>query len=287
MDASIAVGVGGAGGEQALAWAAEEAERAGARLVLLHVCAPGSPLDRAGGDAPAAAVELADPALARAYASMQTRLGGHRVSLRVRAGDPVSLLVEASAGVRLLAIGAGGNGRTARRVLRHAHCPVVVIRPQTPPDRTAALAGHIVVGVDGSPASRAALEFGFALADEHHFPLGAVHVSEASHDDYFYDDVTLSTHFAVEPAALDLLAAETEPPAAKHPAVPVRRAVLHGTVAGALIRAGSGARLLVVGDKRRGVVGRVRTGDVPAAVAAGAHCPVAVVPLEQREGEPL
>ncbi|WP_199509730.1 universal stress protein [Nucisporomicrobium flavum] len=286
MIGSIAAGVGGAGGWQALAWAAEEAERTGARLVLVHVCPPDSPLGRAGTEPSAAEVELADPALAHAYAGIQTRLGGHRTALHLHRGDPATALVGASADARLLAIGAGGTGRTARRVLRHAHCPVVVIRPQAPPDPRAPLAGHVVVGVDGSPAGRTALEFGFAQADEHHVPLAAVHVSEASHDDYFYDDVTLSTHFAVEPAALDLLATETEPLAADHPAVPVRRAVLHGTVADALIRAGSGARLLVVGDKRRGVVGRVRTGDVPGVVAAGAHCPVAVVPLHQLEGEP-
>ena len=60
----------------------------------------------------------------------------------------------------------------------------------------------------------------------------------------------------------------------------------HG-VPDALIRAGTGARLLVVGDKRRGVIGRARTGDVPLTVAADAPCPVAVIPLHQREGEPL
>ncbi|BCJ50251.1 hypothetical protein Asp14428_17260 [Actinoplanes sp. NBRC 14428] len=276
--ATVAVGVGGAGGQAALAWAVEEAERAGARLVLVRVCPPGSPLDRLAGVPHGAGVELIDPVLARAYAGAQTRLGGHRVALRVCGGDPAEVLVDASAGAGLLVVGAGGTGRTVRRVVRHASCPVVVVRAQLPPDGGAPLAGHLVVGVDGSPASRAALEFGFAQADEHRFPLAAVHVSEASRDDYFYDDVTLSTHFAVEPAALELLAAETEAPALEHPAVPVRRAVLHGTVAEALIRAGAGARLLVVGDKRRGIVGRVRTGDVPAAVAAGAHCTVALVP---------
>jgi len=39
MGGSITAGIGGAGGWQAMAWAAEEAECTGARLVLLHVCA--------------------------------------------------------------------------------------------------------------------------------------------------------------------------------------------------------------------------------------------------------
>jgi nucleotide-binding universal stress UspA family protein len=67
----------------------------------------------------------------------------------------------------------------------------------------------------------------------------------------------------------------------------VRRAVLPGPVADTLIHAGAGARLLVVGDKRRGVISRAHTGDVPLTVATEATCPVAVVPLDQREGDPL
>ncbi|MFI7602409.1 universal stress protein [Actinoplanes sp. NPDC049681] len=287
MGTSIAAGIGGAGGWQALAWAVEHAELTGARLVLLHICPPGSPLERMTGKPVIAQVEVVDPPLARAVAKARARLGGQRVALRIRSGDPAVQMAEASAGVRLLVIGAGDQGRTVHRTLRHAHCPVVVVRPQMRPASASPLAGHVVVGLDGSSAARTAMEFAFGYAAERGFPLAAVHVSDVSRDDYFYDDVTLSTNFATEPHALELLAAETEPWTLKDPAVAVRRAVLHGSVAGALIRAGAGARLLVVGDKHRGVVSRVRTGDVPLTVAAQAPCPVAVVPVNQREGEPL
>lgn len=50
-----------------------------------------------------------------------------------------------------------------------------------------------------------------------------------------------------------------------------------------LIGAGRKARLLVLGDKRRGVMGRLRTGDVPLTVALDASCPVALVPFDQTE----
>ena len=285
MARPIAVGVGGAGGWQALAWAAEEADRTGVRLVLLHVCVPGSPLER-HGDLTPAEVELTDPPLARALANTRARLGGQRAALQIRGGDPTACLVDASAGAGLLVIGAGEGGRTMRRVLRHAHCPVIVVRPATP-GPGAPLAGHVVAGVDGSTAGHAALEFAFGYAAGHHLPLAAVHVSAESRDDYFYDDTTLSTHFTTEPAALELLAAEVEPWTLKYPAVPIRRAVLCGSAADGLIRAGAGARLLVVGDKRRGFIGRARTGDVPLTVAADAPCPTAVVPLDQSEGQPL
>jgi len=286
MNRPVAAGVGGAGGWHALAWAAEEADRTGAPLVLLHVCAPGSPLDRMTGEPTTAEVELADPALAHALVDTRARLGGQRVTLTIRSGDPSIHLVDASTGVGLLVIGAGVGGRTVRQVLRHAHCPVVVVRPSRP-GPGAPLAGHVVVGVDGSPAARGAMEFAFAYASEHHFPLAAVHVSAENRDDYFYDETTLSTHFATEPHALGLLADEVELWASKYPSVAIRRAVMTGSVAQGLIRAGAGARLLVIGDKRRGVVSRARTGDIPRTVSAEAPCSVAAVPLARQEGEPL
>ncbi|HWS35821.1 MAG TPA: universal stress protein [Actinoplanes sp.] len=287
MGYSIGVGIGGSGGSPALAWAAEQTDWTHTPLVLVHVCPPGSPLEHlTGGPAPAE-LELIDPPLARAYAKTRARVGGQRVSLRIFGGDPSDRLAEASAGVRLLVIGAGAGGRTVRRVLRQAHCPVVVARATPPPASRALFGGHVVIGVDGSSSSQTAMEFAARYADEHRLPLAAVHVSAASSDDHIYDDVTLSTQFTTEPAARELLADATEPWTVRCPAMPIRRAVLHGPVIEALTRAGVGARLLVVGDKRRGVIGRARTGDVPLTVATEASCPVAVVPEHQHETGPL
>jgi nucleotide-binding universal stress UspA family protein len=265
----IAAGVGGAGGWRALAWASDQAESTGGRLVLLHVCVPGSPLDRATGDPTRAEVELIDPPLARALAAARRRLGGHRAILKIRSGEPSACLAEVSAGTRLLVIGDGEGGRTVRRVVRHARCPVVVVRTAAAAPN-AAFAGHVVAGVDGTAAGRAVLELAFDYAAHHGLPLAAVHVSES--------ELTDGTR---------LLAEETAPWARTHPSVPVRNAVLHGSVADRLLPAGAGARLLVIGDKRRGVIGRARTGDVPLTLATEAPCPVAVVPLYQRDAEPL
>jgi nucleotide-binding universal stress UspA family protein len=264
----IAAGVGGTGGWQALGWATEQAELTAERLVLLHVCVPGSPLDRTTGDPTQAEVELIDPPLARAVANTRMRLGGHRASLRIRSGEPEACLTDASAGVSLLVVGDGAGGRTVRRVVRHAHCPVVVVRPNTAV-ADASFAGHVVAGVDGSIASRVALEFAVGYAAQHHLPLTAVHVAAGEPQD-----------------AARLLADEVAPWARRHPSVSIRQAVLRGSVADRLILAGARARLLVVGDKRRGVIGRARTGDVPLTVATEAPCPVAVVPLEQHETDP-
>src|SRR5690349_12781160 len=109
-DRPITAGVGGTGGSQALAWAAEYAVRTGASLVLLQVVVPGSPLDRSIGDPSHAEVDLIDPALARALTAAQARLGGHRAVLKIRSGEPSECLTEASAGARLLVIGDGAGG---------------------------------------------------------------------------------------------------------------------------------------------------------------------------------
>jgi nucleotide-binding universal stress UspA family protein len=253
MIRTVAAGVGGADGWQALAWAAEEVDRSRARLVIVHAGRPDSPLNRLAGEPTTALVELSDPPLARAVGAIRTRLGGQRVALKIRTGDPATALIDTSTGVDMVVVGAGTSGRTTRRVLRHAHCPVVVVRPVSHGGH-APFAGHVVVGVDGSAAGRAALEFAFTYADEHRLPLAAAHVSAHGDDDYFYDDTTMSMHFAVEPAALELLAAEVEPWSLKYPHVSIRRVVLCGAVIDRLVRAGAGAHLLVVGDKRRGVV---------------------------------
>lgn len=268
VDRPIAAGVGGTGGSQALAWAVEYTARTGESLVLLQVVAPGSPLDRSISDPTHAEVELIDPPLAHALTTTQARLGGHRAILKIRGGEPSACLTEASAGARLLVIGDGAGGRTVQRVIRHAHCPVVVVRTgATNPD--APFAGHVVAAVDGSAASRAALDFAVGYATDNALPLTAVHVCERDPQD-----------------RRGLLADELAPWARARPPVPIRCAVLRGSVTDRLIRAGAGAYLLVLGDKRRGIIGRVRTGDVPLTVSTEAPCPVAIVPLEQRDGEP-
>jgi nucleotide-binding universal stress UspA family protein len=276
--------VGGSAPWAALAWAAHEVDRSGAGLVVVHVCPPDSPLARFAGEPTPALVELCDPPLARAVGAARNRLGGDRVVLRIVNGEMAAGLIDASTGMDMLVIGAGTSGRIARRVARHSHGPIVVVRDVT---RVAdgPFAGHVVVGVDGSAAGRAACEFAFGYADEHGVPLAAAYVSDQDDDDYFYDETTLSTHFTVEPAALELLASEVEPWSLKYPRVRVRQAVLHGAVSDGLVGAAAGAHLLVVGDKRRGPVSRTRSGDVPFALIRRAGCPTAIVPVNSCVGE--
>jgi len=170
---TIAVGVGGASGLQALAWAADEAAGPQDRLVLLRACPSCSPLAGLAGEPPVPLLERANPGLARAVAATVRREGQRR--FRVLVGDPAAALADASASADLLVIGATA-GTVAAQVASHLHCPLVVVHP-VPAEPGDPFAGHVVVGVDGSDAGRAALDFAFGYADAHRLPVAAVPAS--------------------------------------------------------------------------------------------------------------
>lgn len=291
MRSTIVAGIGGTNGWHALAWAADEAFTTGARLVLCHACPPDSPLATRGRNAPIGLVELVDPPLARALASARTRLGGDRVTLRIIPGRPADALLAAARDADLLVVGAPGQkrirgvGSTAHEVAAHAPCAVVVVRPLDA--ERGPFAAHVVVGVDASDAARAALEFAFGYADTHRRPVAAVHVAAHADQDYWYDETTLSTHFAAEPPDQHLLATEVEPWMRKYPAVAVKRAIVTGRPLTGLLRVGRGAALLVVGDHGHGRVVRALLGTVSDGALDAAAGPVAVVHgIERRNGTP-
>jgi nucleotide-binding universal stress UspA family protein len=285
----IVVGLGGSRGWHALAWATDEAAATRGRLVVCHACQPDSPLARPGTAPSIALLELIDPALARAVATARSRLGGDRVTMRTAPGRPGRLLLDAAANADLVVVGApgwsalGGMGSTAHRVAAHAPSPVVVVRTAVP-GRDEPFAGHVVVGVDDSPAARAALEFGFAYADSHRRPLAAVHVATDGWQDVRHDASTLPTQVE-ESRGERLLATEVEPWMSKYPAVAVNPALYAGRPLPGLLRAASGAHLLVVGDHRHGAAVRAVLGTVSDGAIDAAGCPVAVVPGYERRGE--
>jgi nucleotide-binding universal stress UspA family protein len=283
---TITVGLGNNRGWQALAWAVDEATTTGGRLVICNVTAVDSPLAHRPGGVPLGLLELAEPAVARAVAAARTRLGGDRVSVVVRTGDPGRALRELASRAAVVAVGApersGWDARrsTTHQVVTHASCPVVVVRAVT--GRRGPFAGHVVIGVDGSPPSRAALEYGFEYAAGHRRPLTAVHVTGAAREDLWFDERLLETHFPTEPAALRLLAEEVEPWQRKYPEVLVRRAVYAGRAVPGLLRAAASAAILVVGDRGRGLAARAVLGSVSHGVIDHAEGPVCVVPADSR-----
>lgn len=276
----VLVGVdGSAGAAAALDVAAEEAELRARPLTVCHV-GPGRP---GRPEAVIPAGSTGTPVLDAAVASVAD---GVTVRPLTETGHPAQVLAALAADAELTVVGSRGLGGVAGLMLgsvglhlvTRAPGPVLVVRGPDGPAGSGAFAGHVVVGVDGSEASAAALEFGFAEAARRHRPLAAVHVHHLDPADTYVDDRTLELHVEQRDPGRELLDAAVDPFAERHPEVAVKRALHHGSPAGALVGAAAGAVLVAVGRTGRGMAAGALFGSVSQAVTQRAPCPVAVVP---------
>ena len=205
------------------------------------------------------------------------------VEVRLEPGSAVEQLIEESARAHAVVVGARGAGgfpellvgSVTMHVATHASGPVIAV--PTPADEAIRPRG-VVVGVDGSAASEAAVGFAFDAAADLDEPLTAVHA---------WYDVTRTGVGRMMPMTYDPaeIAADERLRLAealsgwqeKFPDVRVQRKVLLGHPVPALLRAASGARMLVVGCRGRGAVRSVVQGSVSHGVLHHAKVPVAVV----------
>lgn len=205
------------------------------------------------------------------------------VTTVVRHGSAVEVLVDESRYAERMVLGSHGAGRftglllgsTALQVVSLAVCPVIVV----PAPASDELPRHgVVVGVDGSGRSAAALAFAFEAASVLDEPLVAVHA---------WTDPALSAPHAPLPLVYDpalvaheerLVMAESMAGLAEDfPDVKVESRVVHDHAVPALTAAGALARLLVVGSRGHGSVGALFLGSVGHGVLHHARGPVAVV----------
>lgn len=269
----VLVGVDGSpAAASALRFAAQEARVRQQTLTLCHV---GRTRVEETTD------EVLDDAVLRA-----ARIA-RQVPVRARSerGHPGEVLTALAAGAELTVVGSRGRGGFTGLVLGsvglhvalRAPAPVVVVRPSPAARRAGPFAGHVVVGVDGSPASSAALQFGFAEADRRGCGLAAVHVHYLPPEDTYVDDRTLELHEEERTPGRDLLDEVVDPLAVRYPRVPVKRALHRAPAAAGLLRAAVGCTLLVVGRTGRGAAARLLFGSVSHAMIHHARCPVALV----------
>lgn len=138
---------------------------------------------------------------------------------------------------------------------------------------------RIVVGVDGSAESEAALRWAFDEAELRSAVLEAVHTYDVP---VFADPVGLGTTALyqnipeIEQAAKD----EVDRLVADHarPGVSVETFVAQGPAGGILVDRAGEADLLVVGARGHGAVASLLLGSVSKHVAHHSPCPVVIVP---------
>ncbi|WP_026315970.1 universal stress protein [Actinokineospora enzanensis] len=279
----VVVGVDGSpSATEAVRWAAAEAARRALPLWLVYACAPVAaeypttgrpvwldPLTEQGAQWLAAAEET----VREVHPGLET----HR---ELRHGYPAAELLDLAKDAAVLVTGHRGIGgfeglllgSVSAAVAAHARCPVVVVRGSSAPD------GPVIVGVDGSAAGDAAIEFAFAEASARGHGLLAVHA---------WSDIAYAGAWMPLPLVIDwdevagdeerLLAERLAGLSEKYPDVPVRRVLVRDRAARALLKHTADAQLLVVGGHGRHLLTGLGMGSTTRALLHHADCPVAVV----------
>jgi nucleotide-binding universal stress UspA family protein len=208
---------------------------------------------------------------------------------------PARALLEASAGAALLVVGARGLGGFRSLLLgsvsdqaqHHATCPVAVVHAAAGaggPGDAGGEDGPVVVGVDGSAASAAALRWAVEEARRRDARLVALHAwhhapfdGGTGHDPATGAEVGAARAGRLLDAAL--AAEDTE-------GVDVRCVVTRSGAAAALLDAAADAAVLVVGARGAGGFAGLRLGSVGQHTARHARCPTVVVPARLPEEPP-
>ncbi len=138
--------------------------------------------------------------------------------------------------------------------------------------------GRIVVGVDGSAAADAALEFAVKEARMRSWTLELVHAEFARRE-------FLDLYPDLERAEEGVLEAATARARQLAPDLEVEAALYDPPAAAALLRASEGADLLVVGSRGLTGVRGALLGSVSSECAHRARCPVVIVRAPHPDGE--
>jgi nucleotide-binding universal stress UspA family protein len=283
----VVVGVDGSQSAlRAVRWAAAEAarRRVPLRVVTAFAWYQDHPLGQVGlgADNREIMLKLARRQLAEAVSVAEEESDGNPVEPQLVVGFPVPVLRTESERAQLVVLGDRGFGGVSGLLVGsvsvamagQAECPVVLVRSAAgDPVQDRSL--PVVVGIDGSPISEAALAFAYEAADGWGVPLVAVHIWR----DLLVDpkDALLLDWNAVETDEREVLAERLAGWGEKYPNVRVQRLVTRDRPARALVEQSRRAQLVVVGSRGRGAAAGLLLGSVSHSVLHRAHCSVAVV----------
>lgn len=284
----IVVGVDGSPGSlTAIDWAAAEAQRRDAALKLVFAYAlPPRALtayDWIPPDFEATLEQEGHELVEEVGAVVSTQYPSLDVRGRVVNADAVEGLRLESEGAVMTVVGSRGSGRlsgvllgsVALAVASSNPAPVAVVHQ----GRDGNPHGPVVVGVDGSPVSEAALAFAFEEAAVRRAELVAVHTwidgipdgFSASAQTFVLDPVDVEQSEAAQLS--ERLAGWRE----KYPDVAVQRKVLRGRPTSVLLEESNRAQLVVLGSRGRGGFAGMLLGSTSHALITHAECPVVVV----------
>lgn len=285
---SVVVGVDGSEpAAAALDWAVRQAALEGRELVVVHACGvPGAMQDFEDIVANERGLMSVGRSIAR-EAVREARLTDATIGVDsiVTMGHAETVLGEASESADMIVLGARGRGTVASALLgsvsatlaRESHCPVIIIRAfdESPEEDER----PVVVGVDGTPVSSAAVEFAFRMASLRAAPLTLLHATWDLREQAapiadlrsYAEKVNLSEE--EERLVAETVAGLCE----KYPDVVVTETYRRGEPVRQLVEASREASLVVVGSRGRRLLATTLLGSVSRGVAERAYCPVAVV----------
>ena len=271
----VSVGIDGSDtGRRAMQWAADEAERTHAGLLLVHGF-DGGP--QGGGVHDEAAGKRL---LERAVTNLAERHPGIDVRTQLVAGGVVPALIEVSRSADVLVLGRTRHrvpgvrlGTIAFRVLSHARCPTVVVGA-----KSAVQNDSVVVGVSDSQGGAAAVRFAFEEAARR----GADLVAVRSWSVRNYRRASAAALPFADPQWWEsqertVLEDCLRPCRLTFPSVPVRTALTQAPPESALEAESAVAAMLVLGCRRADDTHMSRLGPLSAWVAHHFDCPVVLV----------
>jgi BASS family bile acid:Na+ symporter len=258
----------------AMRWAAREAVTTGRplRAVLawgIPTLGVGPVSKTVGLDRPEAERVLQD-----AIVRLRAEVPGLDATADLVQDKPAQALLDRSADAALVVVGHRSRGQLGRlalgsvasAVVTHAAVPVVVVRGDE--QGQLRMQGPVVVGVDGSAGSEAAVSFAMRASLNRGREVVAVQVGDGDPSAVGAGGLAATT-LTVSPA----LRAAT----AELPAVAVREVVEAGQPAEQLVAHSADAALLVVGSRGHGGFAGLLLGSVSRAVVEQSQCPVAVL----------
>lgn len=275
--------------ERAVAWGADAALRERRPLLLVHALGNPNPYGYTSAvvDAGALSADVREAGEELvSQAAERVRHNHPEVDVRTlcEPGDARDLLVDLSTTAHLLVVGSRGRGpvrslllgSVAAAVSRHAHCPVVVLRPNADDSH----GGGVIVGIDGSERSTSTVDFAFRAASWRNVPVIAVYCFwEAGRP----SDARVLVG-ADEPGYDEERALVSEVVAGlrgKYPDVEAHTELARGLVDQVLVDLAHGRDLLVVGARSHGALTEAFLGSVATTMLEYAPCPVAIVPHER------